>query len=551
MDAFSGVHVFYSARLQILCRCATLAAEGKRWTFCILDGSGAPAFSGDVALSGGSIAAVGELSQASAAHIIDAAGRYLTPGFIDIHRHGDSALFSPGHGRAELAQGLTTVLNGNCGLSLSPVAGPHREELLRYLAPIVGDLPEGRNFSTLADYRAQASTVPQRLNSGLLVGMGTLRACVAGFRDGPLTDVEYRQLHALLERSLSDGAVGVSLGLGYAPECFYDTRGLIRALEPLRRSGVTIAVHMRQEGDGVADALREMLAVARELDTPVEISHLKAIGKRNWRRAVPEMLAMLTRARQEGLDIACDVYPYPAGSTQLIHVLPPEFQAGGMEALAVALRDPVRRADMRRRMETAADFENISLLVGFENIRPTSLRQPRNRGFEGKTVLEIAETLGKDPYDTLFDLLAEENCAASMIDTINHEEDIDDILRVPFSSIISDATYPDSGLLHRRVYGTFSRILETYVRKRSVLTLPDAVRKMTRQPADRFGLVKKGRIQPGADGDLCLFALEHIHEADTWLSPEQLAQGMDYVFVNGVPAIAEGRMTDACSGRIL
>ena len=294
-----------------------------------------------------------------------------------------------------------------------------------------------------------------------------------------------------------------------------------------------------------------MLAVARELDTPVEISHLKAIGKRNWRRAVPEMLAMLTRARQEGLDIACDVYPYPAGSTQLIHVLPPEFQAGGMEALAAALRDPVRRADMRRRMETAADFENISLLVGFENIRPTSLRQPRNRGFEGKTVLEIAETLGKDPYDTLFDLLAEENCAASMIDTINHEEDIDDILRVSFSSIISDATYPDSGLLHRRVYGTFSRILETYVRKRSVLTLPDAVRKMTRQPADRFGLVKKGRIQPGADGDLCLFALEHIHEADTWLSPEQLAQGMDYVFVNGVPAIAEGRMTDACSGRIL
>ena len=291
--------------------------------------------------------------------------------------------------------------------------------------------------------------------------------------------------------------------------------------------------------------------MARELDTPVEISHLKAIGKRNWRRAVPEMLAMLTRARQEGLDIACDVYPYPAGSTQLIHVLPPEFQAGGMEALAAALRDPVRRADMRRRMETAADFENISLLVGFENIRPTSLRQPRNRGFEGKTVLEIAETLGKDPYDTLFDLLAEEHCAASMIDTINHEEDIDDILRVSFSSIISDATYPDSGLLHRRVYGTFSRILETYVRKRSVLTLPDAVRKMTRQPADRFGLVKKGRIQPGADGDLCLFALEHIHEADTWLSPEQLAQGMDYVFVNGVPAIAEGRMTDACSGRIL
>lgn len=517
----------------------------------ILDGSGAPAFPGDAAVSGGSIAAVGQLSDAPAAQIIDAAGRYLTPGFIDIHRHGDSALFSPDYGKAELAQGLTTVLNGNCGLSLTPASGPHREALLHYLAPIVGGLPEGRNFPTVADYRAQAAALPQRLNNGLLVGMGTLRACVAGFRDGPLTDAEYHQLHALLEQSLADGALGVSLGLGYAPECFYDTAGLIRALEPLRGSGVTIAVHTRQEGDGVVDALREMLAVARALDTPVEISHLKAIGKRNWRRAVPEMLDLLTRAKEEGLDVACDVYPYPAGSTQLIHVLPPEFQAGGISALTEALRDPVRRKEMCRRMETAEDFENISLLVGFENIRPTSLHRPENRRFEGKTILEIAAAQGKDPYDALFDLLAEEHCAASMIDTINHEEDIDAILCVPFSSVISDATYPDSGLLHRRVYGTFTRILETYVRKRSLLALPDAVRKMTRQPADRFGLTKKGRIAPGADADLCLFDLERVHETDTWLAPKQLSQGMDYVFVNGVPAIAEGRFTDAYSGYIL
>ena len=550
---------FYSG-LQILQSCATLAAGEKRWTFLydyliqnarILDGSGTDGFFGDVAVSGGSITAVGKLSGASAAHTIDAAGRYLTPGFIDIHRHGDSALFSPDYGKAELSQGLTTVLNGNCGLSLAPASGSYREALLHYLAPIVGGLPDGRDFPTVADYRAQAAACPQRLNNGLLVGMGTLRACVAGFRDGPLTDEEYHQLHTLLERSLADGALGVSLGLGYAPECFYDTAGLIRALEPLHGSGVTAAVHMRQEGDGVVDALREMLTVARALDTPVEISHLKAIGKRNWRRAVPEMLELLTRARENGLDIACDVYPYPAGSTQLIHTLPPEFQAGGIAALTEALRDPVRRMEMRRRMETASDFENISLLVGFENIRPTSLHRPQNRRFEGRTVLEIAAAQAKDPYDALFDLLAEEHCAASMIDTINHEEDIDGILRAPYSSVISDATYPGGGLLHRRVYGTFTRILETYVRKRRLLTLPDAVRKMTRQPADRFGLAKKGRVEPGADADLCLFDLERIHETDTWLEPEMLSQGMDYVFVNGVPAIAEGRFTDRFSGRIL
>ena len=462
----------------------------------VLDG--ADAFFGDVAVSGGSIAAVGALSGASAVHTIDAGGRYLTPGFIDIHRHGDSALFSPDYGKAELAQGLTTVLNGNCGLSLAPAAGPHRDELLRYLVPIVGSLPEGRDFPTLADYRAQASTVPQRLNNGMLVGMGTLRACAAGFRDAPLTDEEYRRLHALLERSLADGAVGVSLGLGYAPECFYDTAGLIRALEPLQGSGVTVTVHMRQEG----------------------------------------------------LDIACDVYPYSAGSTQLIHVLPPEFVAGGMSALTEALQDPTRRAKIRERMEKGTDFENISMLMGFENIYPTSFSRAENQHFEGKSILEIADIRGKDPYDALFDLLAEEHCAVSMIDTIAHEEDIDDILRAPFSSVISDATYP-GGLLHRRVYGSFVRILETYVRKRGILTLPDAVRKMTRQPADRFGLTKKGRIEVGADADLCLFDLERVHETDTWLDPERLSQGMDYVFVNGVPAIAEGRFTDRFSGRIL
>ena len=517
----------------------------------VLDGSGAPAFPADVAVQGGVIAAVGQLGNAPAAHVIDAAGRYLTPGFIDVHRHADGAIFLPDFGCSELAQGLTTILNGNCGLSLAPVRGAYREALLQYLAPIAGGLSEGLDVSSLAAYQKQLQTVPLRLNGGILVGMGTLRACVTGFEDRDLTDGEYRQLHHLLEEALADGASGVSLGLGYAPECFYGTDGLIRALVPLRRSGVTVAVHMRQEGDGVVDALREMITVSRTLDIPVEVSHLKAIGKKNWRRLVPEMLELLTRARQEGVDISCDVYPYSAGSTQLIHVLPPEFVAGGMSALTEALRDPARRAAVRERMEKGTDFENISMLMGFENIYPTSLHRPENQRLEGKSILEIADIRGKDPYDALFDLLAEEHCAVSMIDTIAHEEDIDDILRSPFSSVISDSTYPDSGLLHRRVYGSFARILETYVRKRGVLTLPDAVRKMTRQPADRFGLAKKGRIEVGTDADLCLFDLERVHEADTWLTPEQLAQGMDDVFVNGVPAIAGGQFTEARGGHIL
>lgn len=514
----------------------------------ILDGSGTPAFSASVALSGGKIAAVGDLAGGKAACVIDGGGRFLTPGFIDIHRHADAALLRHGFGQAELAQGLTTIVNGNCGLSLTPVSGPHRKAVLDYLAPIVGRTEV--DFPCLADYRRRANEVPLPLNAGMLVGMGTLRSCAAGFRDGPLTDGEYRQIHAALEEALDHGALGVSLGLGYAPECFYTTEELIRALAPLRRSGRVITVHMRQEGDGVGESLKEMLTVARALETPVEISHLKAIGPRNWRKAVPQMLRMIAAARDEGLDVACDAYPYPAGSTQLLHVLPPEFQAGGVEALTAALRDPECRRQMRRRMETGTDFENIVSLVGFENIHVLALRLPEHADLEGRTLADVAVRQGKDPYDALFDLLASERCGPAMIDFFAHQKDVEDILRAPFSGVISDATYPE-GLSHPRVYGAIPRLLETYVRHRGVLTLEEAVHKLTSQAAKRFGLTGKGRIEAGADADLCLFDLENIHEKSTWQAPRQLAEGMDWVFVNGIPAIREGIFTGENAGRHL
>ena len=517
----------------------------------VADGTGAPAYRADVAVKDGKIAAVGSLADVHAAQNIDARGRYLTPGFIDVHRHGEAAAFRPGYGNAELAQGLTSVINGNCGLSMAPVQGPFRREILDYLAPVVGDMPAGCDFSTIAEYSAQLSRVPQRIHNGMLVGMGTLRGCAAGFRDGELTEEEYRFIHRMLEQGLAEGALGVSLGLGYAPECFYDTAGLIRSLEPLRGSGHIIAVHMRQEGDEVVQALEEMLTVARAIDTPMQISHLKAIGKNNWNRCVPKMLEMIRAAREDGVDVTVDVYPYPAGSTQLIHVLPPEFQAGGMDALTEALLDPEKRAIMRRRMETATDFENLSLLVGWENIQATSLRRPENQIYEGKSIPEIAAMQGKDPYDAAFDLLASEHCAPSMIDRITSDDDIERILREPWSSIISDATYPQNGLMHPRVYGNIPHLLECYVRQRKVLTLEEAVHKVTGLPAARFGLTGKGIIKEGMDADLCLFDLENIRQVGTWQEPDQLSAGMDTVFVMGKPALLEGKFTDHFGGRIL
>ena len=517
----------------------------------VVDGTGAPAFDADVGIQNGTIAAVGRLEEASAAREINAAGRCLTPGLIDVHRHADAALLRPGFGAAELAQGLTTIINGNCGLSLAPIAPERGDETASYLAPIVGETPKAWRFPALADYFAAARQTPCALNHGMLVGMGTLRTCVAGFADGDLDGEALHALHAMLERALTDGALGVSLGLGYAPECFYSTDGLIRALEPLRGENIPLAVHMRQEGDGVTDALREMISVARTLRVPLEVSHLKAIGRRNWRRAVPEMLRMIERARADGVDVQCDAYPYTAGSTQLIHVLPPEFQRGGTAALTAALRDPAARRQMRARMETGTDFENITLLVGFENVCACALRRPENLSFEGRSIADIARRTEKDAFDALFDLLAAEDCAPAMIDFIADETDLEDILRAPFSGVISDATYPSAGLPHPRVYGAFTRLLEYYVRKRNVLTLEQAVYKVTHRAAQRFGLRQKGRIAEGMDADLCLFDLDAVHEPGDYAAPARPAQGMDLVLVGGVPAVDGGTVTTAAAGRVL
>ena len=517
----------------------------------VVDGTGRAVFTADVGLRDGLIEAVGALGGAQAFEIIEADGRVLTPGFIDIHRHADAAVFRDSFGRAELSQGLTTLVNGNCGMSLAPLFGTHADECAKYLAPITGEIPLELRFESIGGYFKAAQERGLPLSCAELIGMGTLRTLAAGFGTGDLSPFELRDLHYHMEKALADGACGVSLGLGYAPEIFYSTDGLIRALAPLHRSGVPICVHMRQEGDGVVDALREMLEVARALQTPLEVSHLKAIGTRNARKAVPKMLKLIEQAREDGLDVMCDVYPYTAGSTQLIHVLPPEFQEGGTEALTKRLLDGAARKEMRARMETGSDFENITLLVGFDNVVAIGLKTDEYRRFEGKSIAEIALSLGKDPFDALFDLLAAEACETGMIDFIADEEDVRDILRAPFSGVISDATYPSGGRVHPRVYGTFARLIEKYVVREKVLTLEQAVHKVTGQAAERFALTGKGKIEAGADADLLLFSPENIRENGTYAQPDVCASGFDEVFVLGQHVIENGGYRGGKSGEML
>ena len=301
----------------------------------------------------------------------------------------------------------------------------------------------------------------------------------------------------------------------------------------------------------MCDALEEMLTVARRLHIPVHISHLKAMGRRNWGEKIPRAIALMDRAREEGLEVSCDVYPYTAGSTQLIHILPPDFLTGGTAAITQRLKDPARRRELAERIQKGRDFDNIAGMVGWDNILCSTLSQPENRPFQGMSVADIAREQGKDPFTCVCDLLVSEACAITMIDFITDEADIEKILRLPYSAVISDSTYPTAGKRHPRVYGTFARILERYVRERKVLTLPEAVASMTAIPAAALGLRGKGRLAAGMDADIAVFDPTAVHEAGTYANPHQSAQGMDWVLVGGVPAIADGALTGAKPGRVI
>lgn len=513
----------------------------------VIDGSGKDGYLADIGIKDGKISVIGQVAE-EAAQVICAKHKTVCPGFIDIHRHADAAVFRKDFGELELRQGLTTVINGNCGLSLAPIVPERRDAILNYLKPIIGAAAPSAEIDSMKHYLSSLGPLP--ISVGMLVGAGVLRANAAGYSAEPLTDAQYRDIHTQMERALREGAFGVSLGLGYAPECFYSTQELIRALEPLRDSTVPFTVHIREEGTAVDRAVEEMLSVAEALHCPLHISHLKAMGTRNWDRKIPAVLARLQEAREKGLDVSWDVYPYTAGSTQLLHIMPPELLDGGTEEICRKLLDDTERRRLKERLASGTDFDNISSLVGWDNIYMTTLNCPENRQFIGKSVREISALRGQSPEDCVFDMLAEEKCTITMIDFITAESDIARILQSDAVNVISDATYPSEGKPHPRMYGTFARILETYVQQAHILTLPQAIHKMTQTPAEALHIPNKGLLRVGYDADVLIFDPAQIRENATYAEPTQFASGFD-VIVGGKAALINGKLLCMENGSVL
>lgn len=513
----------------------------------VYDGKSAPLM-GDVAISDGRIAAVGKID-AEAATVINAEGMCVTPGFIDIHRHADMAVFREGFGEGELMQGLTTIVNGNCGMGPAPVG--EDEGLKGYLKPVLGRIEDNVDTSCTAGYMASLKRTKLPLNVGMLTGCGTIWAGILGYGGRHPDGGDFDRFHSLLERELGAGTLGVSLGLGYAPECFLTTDELIRGLAPLKNTDIPIAFHMRQEGDGVCRSVEEVIAIGRGLNAPVHISHLKAMGKRNWNRRIPEALQLIQNAANAGVDITFDAYPYTAGSTQLMHVLPPDFIEGGTAKVIERLKDAALRNRLGERIAKGRDFDNIAGMVGWENIVIAVVNTEANKQYEGRSIAEAAELRREAPLDCLCNILIEENCAVTMIDFITCDDDIACIYNAEGASVISDAIYPVGGRPHPRLYGSFPRIIQRYVMERGDIALQRAIEIMTYAPARALRLKGKGSIAVGMDADINIFDPAKIMEMGSYDDPYQYAAGMEYVLLGGRVKVHEKKIIQDVNGAVI
>jgi len=519
----------------------------------IIDGTGSPWYSADIGIQAGRIAAIGQLSAARARHSIDVRGMVVAPGFIDMLGQSELTILVNPHLPSKIFQGITTEITGE-GNS----AAPKNDAMTRASATSYEHLGIQPDWSTFRQYFNRLERQGLGINLASYVGATSIRRMVIGDDNRPPTAAELERMKQLVRDAMRDGAVGLSSSLQYSPAPYASTEELIALAAESAKLGGIYATHMRSEGDAITAAIDEVIRIAREAKIPAEIWHLKAAGKQNWGR-MPEIVAQLERARAAGVEISANTYAYPAWFNDFSAFIPPWAHDGGDAKLIERLKDPATRARIRKDMETPSkDWDNEWLEVpGPEGILVSVVHNPKLVPLQGKTIAEVAKLWKKDPIDTIFDLLIEDNAFTSVAVFGMSERDVALALEQPWVSICNDSqgTAPD-GLLgrehpHPRAYGTFPRILRKYVREEGKLRLEDAIRKFSALPAEKLRLTDRGVIKRGMWADIVVFDPATIHDVATFEQPNQLSVGMRFVLVNGVPVIENGRQTDALPGKVL
>ncbi len=519
----------------------------------IIDGTGSPWYSGDIAIRDGRIAAIGDLSHSQATRTIDAAGRVVAPGFIDMLGQSETTILADAHVPSKIFQGITTEITGE-----GDTVAPQNDSTLAEMNTECQHYGVTCEWHTLAEYFARLQKQGMGINLGTYVGATQVRRVVIGDNDVQATPAQLDQMKSLVSQAMREGALGVSSALEYPPAPYASTDELIALASVASQYGGIYATHMRNEGDGEMEALAETARIAREAHIPVEIFHLKTAGKPNWGK-MPQVVAFIDKARSEGLDIEADTYAYTAWANGMSAFIPPWAHDGGNEKLIERLRDPKMRARIRKDMETPSkSWDNEwQEIAGPEGVLLCELHNPDLAQFEGKTLADVAKAWKEDPIDALFDLLIKDDGNVGVADFGMNEPDIEFALKQPWVSVDNDASGESpTGVFarfhpHPRTYGTFPRILRKYVREEHLLTLPDAIRKFSALPAQREHLADRGVLKDGMWADVVIFDPAKVRDLATYANPQQLSVGMDYVLVNGVPVIADGKMTGELPGKVI
>ena len=513
----------------------------------IIDGSGNPSFEGSIGIKEEKIAAIGNISESQAKTVIDANGLAVSSGFIDIHAHSEFTLLADPRGEGKVTQGVTTEVSGNCGLSAGPLYGDYFERRKGDLAELSLEL----DWHDLGEYFSILKKRGLSLNFATLIGHGNLRGSVVGYGNRKPTGEEMVRMKTLLRDSMKVGGFGLSSGLIYPPGVYSETEELIELAKVVKEFGGFYASHMRSEGDRLLEAISEAIRIGEEAGIPVQISHLKTGGERNWHK-LDEAFELIEKARERGVDVTADRYPYVASSTDLDAILPSWAYEGGVEAEIKRLADPETRKRLKDEVLRQHPKEDY-----WEKVMVASIDTEKNRGFEGKTMAEIAREMKREPCEALFDLLLEERIRVTAIYFSMSEENLKRILQRDYVMLGSDSSAraingpTRLGKPHPRTFGSFPRVLSKFVREENVLTLEEAVRKMTSLPARRLGLKDRGVIKEGAFADLVVFNPERVHDTAGFTSPYSYPMGIRYVIVNGAFVVKDGAHTGAMPGKVL
>jgi N-acyl-D-aspartate/D-glutamate deacylase len=514
----------------------------------LFDGGGNPPVEANIAIADDRIVAVGrEVAPAAAHRIIDARGLAACPGFLDIHGHSDYHLLLVPTAESALLQGVTSEVGGNCGYAAAPIWGPWWEDRSRSYREVYGMDHEWRDVAT---YFRRLLDLKISMNFGLLVGHNTLRGSVVGGADRAPTAAEMQTMVAALERGMDEGALGLSTGLIYSPACFSSPEELATLTAVAGKKGGILTTHMRSEGDGLLEAIREVIAAAEAGRTPLQISHLKTYGESNWVK-LPQVFELIESARRRGVDVTADRYPYTAANTELQAALPGWVLEGGKAEQTARLADPAVRARIRREIGEGPQARDWSQVMISE------VTLPQNRRFQGLRVDAAARLADKEPLTFVLDLLHEEQTRVDAIYFVMSEENLQAILCKPYVMIGSDsgcrAHYGplSTGRPHPRTFGSFTRVLGRYAREERLFDLSTAIRKMTSDPCRRLGLEDRGWLRPGCKADVVLFDPDRVRDTATYEDPIRYPVGVHTVLVNGVVTVEAGAHTGARAGKIL